>query len=355
MNGKKAIGAALVALFVMGAVFFERQRWSNRDPREDVLAPMPASANAVFFVDVADLRASAFLAQLYAWAPKPPMDAEYAQFSRDTGFDYERDLNRVAIAILKRENQTAFFVVAQGQFDRQKIESYALKAGAQKTGSGSEFFAMPADQNQRATTFSFLRNDTIALAVNGDLNLLKAASAANSDAKEWQERFRRLAGSPVFAVLHQDAMTASALASQAPGGFQSPQLAALLGQLQWISVAGKPEGNELRVVADGEAASEETTKQLADVLNGILTLAQAGLDGPKTRQELAPDTREAYLEVLRSADVSRIDRVSTKSVRLIFDITPKLLEAARAAPPITPATSQQTDPKPASHGRRAHR
>jgi len=43
-----------------------------------------------------------------------------------------------------------------------------------------------------------------------------------------------------------------------------------------------------------------------------------------------------YLELLKSADVSKIDRGDTKSVRLVFEITPGFLEAARKAPPAMP-------------------
>jgi hypothetical protein len=59
------------------------------------------------------------------------------------------------------------------------------------------------------------------------------------------------------------------------------------------------------------------------------------------REELQPDVREAYLEMLKSADVSQIDRGETKSVRLIFDLTPKFLEAARTAMPVAPAAPQR--------------
>jgi hypothetical protein len=79
---------------------------------------------------------------------------------------------------------------------------------------------------------------------------------------------------------------------------------------------------------------------LSEVLNGLLVLAQAGLSDQKMRQQLQPDVREAYLEMLKSADVSQIDRGETKSVRLMFDLTPKFLEAARAAMPIPPVAPQ---------------
>jgi hypothetical protein len=91
-------------------------------------------------------------------------------------------------------------------------------------------------------------------------------------------------------------------------------------------------------------------RQLADLLNGVLVLAQAGLNGPRTRRELDPLAREAYLEMLRGADVSRIDRGETKSVRLLFDVTPKFLAAARAAVLVAPATPSNAQPgKGATH------
>jgi hypothetical protein len=156
------------------------------------------------------------------------------------------------------------------------------------------------------------------------------------DRLDWRTRFKRLAGSPVFVVIRKDAGTGNALAEHAPGGLRSPQLSALLDQLPWITLAGKPDGDRLRVVAEGECAEDATARQLSDVLNGVLVLAQAGLNGANTRKQLDPAVREAYLELVKGADVSRIDRGETKTVRLVFDVTPKFLEAARTATPAAP-------------------
>jgi hypothetical protein len=151
---------------------------------------------------------------------------------------------------------------------------------------------------------------------------------------DWRARFERLAGSPVFAAVRQDAAVGTALAAQAPSGLRSPQLSTLLDQLQWITLAGKPENDRLRVVAEGECTAEGTARQLVDLMNGVVILAQLGLNDAKTRQQLDPAAREAYLELLKSAEISKIDRGDTKSVRLVFDITPGFLEAARRAPPV---------------------
>jgi hypothetical protein len=136
---------------------------------------------------------------------------------------------------------------------------------------------------------------------------------------------------------------------------RSPQLSTLLDQLQWITLAGKPENELLRVVADGECTADATARQLADLLNGVLVLAQAGLNEAKTRRQLDPAAREAYLALLKSADVSKIDRGETKSVRLVFDIAPQFLEAARTASPVMPgATPDKPVPGKSSTHRKGH-
>ncbi|HKV61973.1 MAG TPA: hypothetical protein VJO16_08680, partial [Candidatus Acidoferrum sp.] len=50
--------------------------------------------------------------------------------------------------------------------------------------------------------------------------------------------------------------------------------------------------------------------------------------------QLDPAMRNAYVELLKTADVSKVDRGDSKSVRLVFDITPGFLDAARKAPPV---------------------
>ena len=146
-------------------------------------------------------------------------------------------------------------------------------------------------------------------------------------------------------MFRQDAAIGSSLAAQAPGGLRSPQLSTLLDQLRWITLAGKPENNLLHVVAEGECTADETARQLVDVMNGVVILAEGGLNDVRTRQQIDPAMREAYLELLKSADVSKIDRGDTKSVRLVFEITPTFLDAARKAPPVIPVIPDSTPNK----------
>jgi hypothetical protein len=346
MKKQWSIGAAAVLLLVGVVAFcgYRRAGEASNASRSELLQLIPSDSSAVLFADLGELRRAPFFAALFAWAPRPQADPDYSEFLNVTGFDYERDLTRVAITMNKRGDESTLFAVADGQFDRHKIAAYASKSGAVENRSGREIFFVPAAGRARKISFTFLGKDRIALADDAYLNTFLDAAQRKADTVEWRARFERLAGSPLFAVIRQDAATGTALAAQAPGGLHSPQLSALLDQLLWITLAGKPENDRLRIVTEGECMAEETARQLADLLNGIVVLAQTGLNEPKTRQQLDPATREAYLELLKSAEVSKIDRADTKSVRLVFDLTPKFLEAAHSVAPALPVA-------PASNGK----
>lgn len=343
MSKRKWIGAAvgLLVLSAAGYYVYQRRSASRSSGRNDLLEMMPADASAVVFADLAELRSAPFVAQLFAWAPQPEPDEDYAKFLSETGFHYERDLDRLAIAFQGAGQGSSFFAVADGRFNRQKISALANKPGAVEKRGGHEIFAIPEGSDAKKIYLTFLSNDRIALTDRTDLSQNLGGSEKRSDDRtvEWRSRFERLGGSPVFAVICQDASPGGALTERAPGGFSSPQLSKALDRLQWITLAGKPEHDRLHVVVEGESASQDTANQLADLLNGVLALAEAGLNDAKTRQQLDPSLREAYLALLKSTDVSKIDRGDMKSVRIAFEITPAFLESARRAslgPPAPP-------------------
>jgi hypothetical protein len=332
----------LVVAFLLGILFFFSYRhWSLHDSianRAELLSLLPTDASAVGFLDLRQLRDSPFLAQVMLWAPQPAPDSDYAQFIQSTGFDYERDLDRLAVALNRQSGIDSVFAVAEGRFDRKKIEAYAARFGSLKTADGKTLFAVPSNGSERKAYFTFLRDERIAWANDSSYFF---QHPPHGDPQEWRDHFSRVAGTPLFVVSRQDAVPAEALA-QAPGGFRSPQLAALLSQLQWITISGKPEGNTLRVVFDGECVTEATAHQLKEFLNGLVVLAQMGLNDVKTRKQLDPDLRQGYLDLLQSADIQQVDRGTSKSVRVILDVTPKLLQAPRKA-------ASAADPPAAKH------
>ena len=335
------IFVALAALFVSAILWFvfARSDSRGRGTREEMLAAMPSDASTVLYVDLAALRESDFAQHLLAWAPQPAADADYTRFLAGTAFNYETDLDRVAFAALPHGASRTWFAIADGRFDQKKIVAFAMKTGTFQKISGRDIYSVPVNDPRapasaaQTISFVFLRRGRIALTSEPEFSRYLDKKNSGAEAPEWQARFTRLAGSPLFAVVRQNDRTRS-FPLRAPGGLESPQLSSLLAQLPWLTVAVKPDGAILRVVAEGETASDATARQLADLLNGVVILAETGLHDPKLEQQLDPSTRQAFLDLLKNADIARVDRNDSKAVRVMLELTPEFLNAARTALPV---------------------
>ena len=64
----------------------------------------------------------------------------------------------------------------------------------------------------------------------------------------------------------------------------------------------------------------------------IFNRTRLGIDDPRARKAMDPAMREALVDALKSAEVSRIDRDETKAVRLVVDFGPKILGALQNHP-----------------------
>jgi len=339
---KLLAGSLAVAALLMAGWLYFRSQGGHAGSGQDLLSCLPGDSTSVIYVDLNELRASRFFSQLLAWTPAPPVDEEYARFVQATGFDYERDLDRVGVSFSGTAQNPKTMAVAEGRFDRKKIEAYSARFGTLKTAAGKMIYAVPLSKPVRTAYFMFLRDNQIALC--SDASCFFQASAKDADEEEWREHFLRLAGTPLFGIIRQDSQLLLALSQKAPGGWRSPQLATLLGQLRWLSVSAKPAGDQMRVVADGESSNEVTIRQLNDMLGGLLILAQAGVDDPQQRKHMDPKLRDAYLALLKSAEVEKLDRGNSKSVRLVFEVTPQLLESARESAVADPPTNGTNGP-----------
>jgi hypothetical protein len=349
LKSKKTLIAIAIVLIIGAAAAMARLHWRPQDgqsERMELLEVLPGDPTAVCFADFRQLRSSEIFEQWVASVPKQPTDPEYDKFVQATGFHYDRDLDRAAMAVL-RENKTAsYLIVADGRFDRKKIEAYAQTSGTKKVIEGKTIFALPptSKSNNGPTFFTFLREDRIALTNDpayAALLLQKTPAVLPAD---WRERFTRLAGTPVFVVLREDP---SKLPQLAPQALQSPQLATLLSQLQWISVAAKPDGNLLRLILDAESASPQASKQLTEFFNGLIAMATIGLNDAKVRQQMDPKQREAYLEILKTATVDNVDRGDMKSTRVLLELTPSVLQNLKPElPTLNAAPKAETDATP---------
>jgi len=326
MSGKKLIAGILLSAALAGGIYLAYASWftPQGDARETLLRSLPADVTEVIYVDVAELRQGAILKNLAGLGANRTVDPEYKQFVGETGFDYEKDLDRVGIAFQNAGTETHYFAIADGNFDRRKIEAYLRKNGSNESKNGHEIFHLGTGVQGWAISATFLSNERIAFADAPHLNAEIESGRLEPGHKEWTERFARLSGSPMFALFRQDRAIGTILGAQARGGFRSPQLVQLLDQLLWISVAGKPDGKEFRVVLEGECPNEATMRQLSDFLDGLTIMANAGLTDPQLRRQMDPAEREAYQQLLNSVDVMKLDRGTSKAVRVTFVMTPEI-------------------------------
>ncbi|HET8965261.1 MAG TPA: hypothetical protein VFN20_03550 [Candidatus Acidoferrum sp.] len=330
-----------VAAFAAALLAIRFSTGHSDSARAELLQFVPADTTSVIFVDLDQLRTSPFLATIYSWAPHSAEDSDYTKFVNDTGFNYERDLAQVFIAVSNHGGSSNTLVVADGRFDRRKIEAYLGCNSAAAQQANLKIFRIPAWIRDKSIFFSFLSDHRIAIADSENLAALLSAAKNKSAHAEWQTRFDRLAGSPLLVIVRQDPTVQAVFASE------SPQLASLIERLPWITLAGKPNGNFLQLVVEGESPSDAMASQLSEFLRGIQLLAQNGLNDPQLRQRMNPDERNAYLELLQGAQIDKIGRGDSKSVRVVLPITPQFLQIAKA-PTIKTAPDSAADPPPAA-------
>jgi hypothetical protein len=338
-----ALGIATVLALALLPVF----RFSGRNSdsaRAPLLAFVAADATAVIFVDVEELRSSPLLPTLSSWAPHPAEDSDYTEFVADTGFNYERDLSQVFVRISSQGGRSSTLVLAEGKFDRQKIEAYLGRNSLPVKQGNLTIFHAPGKAGAKPTSLAFLSDRRIAIADSENLSQALSPHNPKSDRADWQVRFNRLAGSPIFAVVRQDPTLQNVVANQ------SPQLAAFIGQLPWVTLAAKPEGGILRVVAEGETVTETASTQLRDFLLGIQLLVEGGLNDAKLRQQMNPAERAAYLDLLKGTEIEKVTRGEVKSVRIVCSITPEFLEVAKLHTAVVPSAAR--DLPAAANGRR---
>jgi hypothetical protein len=350
---KRALTAVAVIICLVGAglgVYLYRQRAPLPGPRAgqppDLLSQLPGDAPAVGFIDVASLRKlqnSPLAAALGLTSPTPQADREYADFVRSTGFDYTRDLDKTAIAFWPRSLGTPsnilgddrLLAIAEGRFDAQKIEAYALRAGRLLTRGTRSIYEVPGNP---PVSFEFLSPTRIALASGnhaGDL-LDEINSSALDPAM--RSHVGRVAGAPIFAVARTDNLP--------PDLYQdfkkSPQLEELVRSVRGLSLAGQPDGGHIQMALDAECDSMKNALKLATLLDGFRMFGSIALSDPKTRRQMSKE-QAAFLQSL----ISRVKVTHQNNwVRLVLDVTPAMLGAAPSgssdlSPSLPPFRSQR--------------
>lgn len=336
------------ALFLLIAavlvVFYYRQHGpltalpgvtNNPGPPPDILSQLPADAPVIGYVDAAALRKlqnSPLAAVLGLTSPGPDADREYAEFVRDTGFDYTRDLDHAALALWPSSfgapdnpfGEDRVLAIADGRFDQQKIEAYALRTGKIAVHGTQSVYEIPGNP---PISMEFLSPTRIVLAGGKNAaDLVAAVTSTGMPARDsaMQSRIKRVAGAPIFALARTDRL---------PAGFyqnfgNSPQLEHLARSIRAITLAGQPDGNNLKLALDAECDSMKNAFEISTLLDTFRMVGSMALYDPKMRGQMTKQQAAFLAALINQTKVAHQD----KWVRLSLQITPEMLGGPRTRP-----------------------
>jgi hypothetical protein len=320
-------------------------------PEPGILSELPSNAPVIAYVDVAALRKlqnSPLAAVLGLTSPGPQADREYSEFVRQTGFDYERDLDHAGIAVWPAGFGTPTNVlgedrvisIADGRFDQQKIKAYALRTGRAAVSGKNEVLEVPGNP---PVSLEFLSATRIAIA--GGKNATALLSGIHPDGSGTRDaalesRIERVAGAPIFAV----ARTTNLPASFYSNFRNAPQLDQLIRSIQALTLAGQPDGDNLKIALDAESDSMKNAMQISFLLETGRMAGSMALSTPDARREMTREQIAFLNSLLGDAKITHRDKL----IRLSFIITRDMLATS---PSKSASPSPAKTPMPAPPGK----
>jgi hypothetical protein len=317
-----AAAALATALLVYGSI--RRVETAHASPAPDLLSALPSGAPTLIYLDLAAVRASSFYQHRPDKGPIAVPNQDYADFIASTGFDFEKDLDRVVVASWPASGNEPRknMAIAEGRFDRAKIRDYALRKGKLDHQQGHEVFQFPANDRIGSNSLAFLDDHRIAMVEGPSIAPLLAAHSDDPAADPARERAARVDGAAAFAIARVPPVPDNFSA----GGAQSTQLASLARSVQWVTLAARPEGDNLRISLEGECDTTTSALQLKAALEILRMLGRAGLESPKTRQSMNPAAFATLQNLLSGAEVTQ----TAERVRILIELTPDIFKLSEA-------------------------
>ena len=285
---------------------------------------LPPNASAIVFVDIEALRSSSFANELASLAPTSAQEAAYTQFVQATGFDYSRDLDRAALALWPQTAPTSALALAQGRFDQQKIERYALRNGGHLVIIHKQkIYEVREENSSRLVRFTFLSPDEIAMADGPALTEVLSPKTARLDS-QMSSLVAHASSAPIYAAARSQDLSKDVGIDVS----HFAQLADMLRGIHTITASGRPAADNLKLFASADCSSTIDALKLSTTLQGLLWMGRAALADSKTQQQIGPQW-PGFDAMLKAADISHDGHL----LQLRIEFTPQMLQAVMAPPP----------------------
>ncbi len=339
--------AVVAAAAVSGAAFV----LGHRPPLSARLLP---SADAYIYIDLRPLRAAGLFNRM------PALDADYAQFVRDTGFQFERDLDQAAFAVhLPSTNaggvnsaprpapETRYSEVFIGRFDQGKLAGYLRKNAASATPYGrSIIYAIPLPG--RTVRVAQLSNNMVAASnTDGDFVIHEIIDRYGETFGPSGDELLRSYYPHVPLATIAWAVSRTAAATQPgnarfvlPGGYDLflPRDTVVGASVRYVG--------SVQVRAEALTRSAEDAQRVSDQLSAFLALARA-IEVRAQTGGLDPDLK-SFFESIRVAQYQ--DRAE-----LTASLSPDLLKKIVSEPTAVPAIKPAPETKKSTGEPRKHR
>ena len=306
----------LVVLLVIAAIGFAIYLRKRAAPEPARLLP---DSDVVFYANLRNVR------RLISFGDKPVKqdEPEYQEFVRETGFQFERDLEEAAFAVhrvvippkKKGEAPTTearYSEVLVGKFDSQKLTAYLHKISkAEERYRETEIFAIPIED--RTVRVAILSVDSVAASnvddpkvIHGIVDRARAAAMPFQGPAVLSDNYRKVPiGSLVWAIA------------------RVPVLTGTIGEMQ-VGSLSLPGGIDIQV-----GPPRSTVVASARYLGSIHARADVYTPTDADAKKLA-EQASTVLNLFRSAEVNSQNGATDPDIKAAFDSLKAEQEGARA-------------------------
>jgi hypothetical protein len=314
-------------------------------PVPELVGQLPSDAPALAYIDVAAIRqlnqqALTDLLQKNAGKNGQSGDNDYQKFVDATGFDFSRDLDHVAVAfwpapsvpasesnvrrapgappLPQPRSQAPTLAIADGRFDRAKIEAYALRSGHAEHVGNTQLLEIPGDP---PVALRFLSASRIEMASGKQAMDRLAADDPPGPSPSIRELVERVGGSPVFAVAEAAPFSGNVANT---GGGAMPNPASFAKDIRAMTFAGQPSGGGFDIIFEGKCDSANSAAGMIGVLTAVRGFGSAMLADPKSRGKMTQEQVDAATTLLSQIKIQQDDLW----VGITVHITPEMMAAA---------------------------
>lgn len=330
---RRKLGIALAVVLVAAAIAAVVYLRSRSAPEAARLLP---ESDAVLFVNLRLMR----LEHVFGAAPPISYDPDYEQFVKETGFQFERDLDQAAFAIhafagpstpdatlLERARYSEIFI---GKFDAQRARAYLRKLSS-NTEDYRDVVIYSIPHEGRTVRAAILGLDTVAVSnlpdaapIHEMIDKYQAAAWPASGPSLVRDHYRQVPlGSLAWALAQLPAQVSRDTGVDLPGGWVLPA--------RWLAgstvVASARYLGALHLRIEALTQSDEHAQQLLETVRTFFALIKTA-DLSTTQGGTDPDVKAFFGSLKVEAHGNR--------VALAASIPQGFLRKALTPPPSPP-------------------